>query len=118
MSYPTDDARHPPTRTKLSSTTNTYPFIIIQQLPVLATFTPALNAKHSLEYSLPSHPHTGEYSLVQADFVEVQVGPFEQDVVHAPRLLESARSIREVAAAGDAKVVAMMTVCMTSMRSG
>jgi hypothetical protein len=83
MSYPTDDARHPPTRTKLSSTTNTYPFIIIQQLPVLATFTPALNAKHSLEYSLPSHPQTGSYNSMQTCWstVGVQVGPAEQDVV-------------------------------------
>ena len=82
MSYPTDDARHPPTRTKLSSTTNTYPFIIIQQLPVLATFTPALNAKHSLEYSLPSHPQTGSYNSMQTCCPDgVQVRPFEQDVV-------------------------------------
>jgi hypothetical protein len=80
-----------------------------QHLPVFATLIPDLKATHLVGYVFPSHPHTGEYSLVQADFVEVQVGPFEQDVVHAPRLLESARSIREVAAAGDAKVVAMMT---------
>ena len=41
------------------------PIVINQQLPVVATFIPALKATHLVEYVFPSHPHTGLYSLVQ-----------------------------------------------------
>jgi len=80
----------------LSTFDGQFPIHIIssidQQLPVLATFTPALKAEHSLEYSIPAHPHTGSYIAMQycCSAVGVQVVPAEQDVVQGMEVVTTA----------------------------